>query len=67
MDQETVGELLALAHRARINPAGEGGEYETFVLDAPFFRKRIEVLSASVEYREHRGIYRIDRARLVAK
>ncbi|MGP8072423.1 MAG: diphthine--ammonia ligase [Thermoplasmata archaeon] len=25
----------------RVHPAGEGGEYETLVLDAPFFRERI--------------------------
>lgn len=25
------------------NPSGEGGEYETFVLDAPIFKKKIEV------------------------
>jgi ABC transporter with metal-binding/Fe-S-binding domain ATP-binding protein len=67
MDGQAVEELLALAEKARINPAGEGGEYETFVLDAPFFRKRIEVLRASREYHEHHGIYRIDDARLVAK
>ena len=67
MDGQAVEELLALAEKARINPAGEGGEYETFVLDAPFFRKRIEVLRASREYHEHHGIYRIDNARLVAK
>jgi len=67
MDGQAVEELLALAEKARINPSGEGGEYETFVLDAPFFRKRIEVLRASREYHEHHGIYRIDDARLVAK
>ncbi|MDD1705669.1 MAG: diphthine--ammonia ligase [Methanoregulaceae archaeon] len=46
---------------------GEGGEYETFVLDAPFFRKRIEIREASSEYRNYRGIYRIVRAGLVEK
>jgi diphthine-ammonia ligase len=27
----------------RVHPAGEGGEYETLVVDAPFFRQRIEI------------------------
>jgi ABC transporter with metal-binding/Fe-S-binding domain ATP-binding protein len=67
MDREAVQELLTLAGKARINPAGEGGEYETFVLDAPFFRRRIEILSSTTEYRDHRGLYRIERARLVAR
>jgi diphthine-ammonia ligase len=67
VDRVTLEELKAMARRHRMNPAGEGGEYETFVLDAPFFRKRIEVLRASREYHEHHGIYRIDDAGLVAK
>ncbi|MGI0129625.1 MAG: diphthine--ammonia ligase [Thermoplasmata archaeon] len=50
---ELLGERLDLARLAdlerrservrRINVAGEGGEYETLVVDAPFFRSRIEV------------------------
>jgi diphthamide synthase (EF-2-diphthine--ammonia ligase) len=27
----------------RLNVAGEGGEYETLVVDAPFFRGRLEL------------------------
>jgi diphthamide synthase (EF-2-diphthine--ammonia ligase) len=26
-----------------LNVCGEGGEYETFCIDAPFFKKRIQV------------------------
>jgi ABC transporter with metal-binding/Fe-S-binding domain ATP-binding protein len=67
VDRNAVEELKALARRHRMNPAGEGGEYETFVLDAPFFRKRIEVLRASREYHGDHGIFRIEEARLVAR
>jgi diphthine-ammonia ligase len=67
VDRAALGELKALARRFRMNPAGEGGEYETLVLDAPFFTKRIEVLAASREYHGDHGIYRISDARLVAK
>ena len=56
-----------MARRYRMNPAGEGGEYETFVFDAPFFRKRIEVLRASKEFHGDHGIFRIEEARLVPK
>ncbi|NOY11277.1 MAG: TIGR00289 family protein, partial [Archaeoglobi archaeon] len=31
-----------------VNVAGEGGEYESLVLDAPLYRKRIEILSYDV-------------------
>ena len=42
------GERLAALERIsgparRLNVAGEGGEYETLVVDAPFFRARIEI------------------------
>ena len=67
MDRQAVDELKALARRYRMNPAGEGGEYETFVFDSPFFRKRIEVLRASREYYGDHGIFRIKEARLVAR
>jgi ABC transporter with metal-binding/Fe-S-binding domain ATP-binding protein len=67
VDRAALGELLELAMRHRMNPAGEGGEYETLVLDAPFFRRRIEILGASREFHGNRGIYRIRDARLVAK
>ena len=67
LDRQAVDELKALARRYRMNPAGEGGEYETFVFDAPFFRKRIEVLRASREYYGDHGIFRIKEARLVAR
>jgi diphthine-ammonia ligase len=67
VDRGALDELKAVARRYRMNPAGEGGEYETFVFDAPFFRKRIEVLRASREYHGDHGIFRIEDARLVAK
>ena len=67
VDLQAAGELLALARRHRMNPAGEGGEYETLVLDAPFFRSRIEVAGASREFHGDHGIYRVTDARLVAK
>jgi len=67
VDRGAAGELAALARRHRMNPAGEGGEYETLVLDAPFFRKRIEVLGATREFHGDHGIYRVTDARLVGK
>jgi ABC transporter with metal-binding/Fe-S-binding domain ATP-binding protein len=66
VDRHALDELVALARRSRMNPAGEGGEYETFVLDAPFFERRIEILRASREFRGDHGIFRIEGARLVA-
>jgi diphthine-ammonia ligase len=67
VDRPTLAELAALARRHRMNPAGEGGEYETLVLDAPFFRRRIEILGATREFHADHGILRVGDARLVAK
>lgn len=51
----------------RVNVAGEGGEYETLVVDAPFFDRRIEIEEGV--RRGGAGTHRLDvlRARLVTK
>ena len=67
IDEAALADLKMYAERYRITLTGEGGEYETFVLDAPFFRKRIVLLDAHSEYQNYRGIYRITDARLVEK
>lgn len=43
LDEDALDELLALADRHRFNPDGEGGEYETVVLDGPDYRFALEV------------------------
>lgn len=43
IDTNTINELKRLNEKFGINPAGEGGEYETFVIDSPIFKKRIEL------------------------
>ncbi|MCC7564931.1 MAG: diphthine--ammonia ligase [Methanomicrobiaceae archaeon] len=67
IDREALDELRAIAEKCGITLTGEGGELETYVLDAPFFRRRIEVERASRTYRNYRGTYRIEQARLVEK
>jgi len=39
-------EFLEYLKRARANLVGEGGEYETFVLYMPLFKKRIRIIEA---------------------
>lgn len=64
---ETVEDLLRLHATRGIHPCGEGGEFETLVLDAPFFAKGIEVLEATPIWRGSAGVWRVDRAQLVNK
>lgn len=65
IDRNVIAELSLLHKKYGLNPAGEGGELETTVLDGPFFKKRIEVLDYSISYRNYSGVFEIKRARLV--
>jgi diphthine-ammonia ligase len=67
IDREALEELKLYARKHRITLTGEGGEYETLVLDAPFFAKRIVIEDSTEEYSNYRGILRVRQARLEAK
>ena len=67
IDDKSIKELGRLHHSHKINPAGEGGEFESFVLDGPIFKKRIEIAEAESNYKNNTGIYEIKRAELVEK
>jgi len=66
-DDRVVEDLLALHESKGVHPCGEGGEFETLVLDGPMFRQRVEVVSAKPEWDGTSGIWRITEARLVPK
>ncbi len=38
-----VDKLVKLNEKIGLNIAGEGGEFESFVIDAPMFKKRIQI------------------------
>ncbi|WP_292728409.1 diphthine--ammonia ligase [Methanoculleus sp.] len=67
IDRRTLDELREIARKHRITLIGEGGEFETFVIDAPFFSRRIAIEEASRVYRNYNGVLRIERVGLVAK
>ena len=67
IDRRTLDELHTIARKYGITLTGEGGEFETFVTDAPFFSRRIAIERASTVYRNYNGVLRIERARLVAR
>ncbi len=43
IDLEFFNEMKKLNKRYKVNPAGEGGEYESFVLDCSLFKKGLKV------------------------
>lgn len=49
IDRDFVRQIKPLHERYRINPAGEGGEFETFVLNCPLFVRGLRILDSSIE------------------
>lgn len=67
LDGKNIAELVALGKKYRFHVGLEGGEGETFVLDAPFFSRRIEVVSAVKHWERDSGYLEITDATLVTK
>jgi len=65
IDRSVVEWLAGL--RGLVNPSGEGGEYETFALDAPIFSRRIAVRSWRIEGGDYDATLIIEDAELVEK
>ena len=53
--------------RQFLNPSGEGGEYETFVLDMPMFSKKIKILDWDVIGEDYDATLIIRKAELIEK
>jgi len=53
--------------KKKLSPVGEGGEFETLVVDAPFFKKRLVIDKADKKWDGTRGEYVIKEARTVPK
>jgi len=67
IDKTTIKALMELNRRYGISPVGEGGEYETLVLDASFFKKRIKIVEAEKVWKNQSGYLLVTKARLVNK
>jgi len=67
IDEKTIADLLILKKKHKISIVGEGGEYETAVLDCPLFRQRIEVTKAEKVWHGTSGRYVISDAKMIQK
>ncbi|MCW3995389.1 MAG: TIGR00289 family protein [Candidatus Bathyarchaeota archaeon] len=67
IDTQLIARLVELQRQYGISPSGEGGEIETTVLDAPMFKKRLEILQSDTSAKGNSGVYIIKEARLVPK
>ena len=67
IDTKIIDKLIELQQKYGISPSGEGGEIETTVLDAPLFKKKIEILDCDTEAKGNSGVLNIKKATLVPK
>lgn len=68
IDKGVLEKFLELHKKYGFHVGGEGGEYESLVVDAPIFKKRIELLETrKVMENENTGRLEILRAELVGK
>jgi predicted ATP pyrophosphatase (TIGR00289 family) len=64
LTEETIQKLLDLQKRFGINVAGEGGEFETLVLDGPIFGKKLVIDETEKEWHRDNGVLQVKRAHL---
>jgi len=74
LKKELVGKQLNekliryfMSIRNFLNPAGEGGEYETIVLDMPLFKKRIDIIDFEIVGEDYDATLVIKKVKLLGK
>ncbi|UCE29925.1 MAG: TIGR00289 family protein [Candidatus Bathyarchaeota archaeon] len=67
IDSTTLDDLNELSKEHKISLVGEGGEYETLVLDAPFFGKRIQLIQTEKAWEDDSGHLLVKYAKLTEK
>jgi diphthine-ammonia ligase len=64
IDEQTIDALVSLHEKYKINIAGEGGEFETLVLDGPLFHKKLVIDESLKEWNRDNGIFQVKSAHL---
>lgn len=64
IDERFINDLAVLKN---VDLCGEAGEYHTFVIDGPIFKKRIEILEAKKVLRDNHWFLQIEKYRIVEK
>lgn len=67
MDEKALHELYILETKHGVSPIGEGGEFESYVVNAPLFRKKIQIQKFNDKWDGLRGTRHIQKASLVTK
>ncbi|MGQ9719917.1 MAG: diphthine--ammonia ligase [Candidatus Jordarchaeum sp.] len=67
LDDAALKELVELNKNYGVDLSGEGGEYETLVLDAPFFKRMIKIIKSEIIWEKDSGYLDIKHAELMEK
>jgi asparagine synthase (glutamine-hydrolysing) len=63
--EEDVDKLVKLNKKIGLNIAGEGGEFETLVVEGPCFKKKLIIEKGEVVMEsENTGVYKIEKVKL---
>lgn len=67
IDENILNKFILLNKKYGMHISGEGGEYETFVLNSPLFKKRIVISDFEKIMDKNSGILKIKEIKLVEK
>jgi len=67
IDSTTISDLVEVNKKYQVSLVGEGGEYESLVLDAPFFKKKMQLIETEKVWEGQSGYLLVKRAALVNK
>lgn len=67
IDARAIGALEELNKQYGVSLVGEGGEYETLVLDGPIFKKRIKIVDTETVWKHESGCFLVKKAVLENK
>lgn len=67
IDSTSMNDLIELNKKYQVSLVGEGGEYETLVLDAPLFKKGIQLVEVERVWENHSGYLLVKKAELIDK
>jgi len=67
IDFEALEELVELNRKFQLSIVGEGGEYETLVLDTPYFKKELQIVKAKIVWEGSSGYLLAEKVELRKK
>lgn len=67
IDEGCIEDLKDLNRKYGVHMSGEGGEYETLVLDMPIFREKLEIMKGRKKWDGASGTYVVENLRMVGK